>query len=229
MNSITFNDHYKEILFTIPLFRNLRADVKTKLLHDLDFHLCEIETNEVVLQQGDTCRKLYILLKGKLEVYIIDSNGNEVLIEHIEAPRAFATPHLFKEDNRFPATFKAVEDSVMLTATKDSTFQLISECPDVLKNFLQVSGRCNVCTTMRLDVLSRKTIRERLLVYLFRKRVPNSSRVLVPHTLTQLAEYLNVSRPALSTEFNKMEKEGLIRRVEKNRIELNLQALHEPI
>lgn len=94
--------------------------------------------------------------KGTLEVNIIDANANEVLIEYIESPRAFATPHLFKKDNRLPAKFKTIERSVLLTATKDSTFELISKYPDILKNFLCVSGNCNVCTTMRLDVLSRK-------------------------------------------------------------------------
>lgn len=171
------------------------------------------------------CCNLYVLLEGVLEVHIIDANGNEVLIEHIEAPRTFATPHLFKKDNRFPATFKTVERSVLLTATKDSTFELISRHPDILKSFLCVSGNCNVCTTLRLDVLSRKTIRERILVYLLKRLEKGTSIVKVAHTLTQLAEYINVPRPALSTEFNKMEKEGLIRRKENNYIELNLKVI----
>ena len=156
---------------------------------------------------------------------IIDANGNEVLIEHIESPRAFATPHLFKKDNRFPATFRTLEKSVLLTATKDSTFHLISKYPDMLKSFLCVSGNCNVCTTMRLDVLSRKTIRERILVYLLKQMDKDTSTVKLTHTLTQLAEYINVTRPALSTEFNKMEKEGILKRKEGNYIELNRKAI----
>ena len=45
------------------------------------------------------------------------------------------------------------------------------------------------------------------------------------HTLTKLAEYINVTRPALSTEFNKMEKEGILKRKEGNYIELNRKAI----
>ena len=178
------------------------------------------------------------MLEGTLEVNIIDANGNEVLIEHIESPRAFATPHLFKKDNRFPATFRTLEKSVLLAATKDSTFHLISKYPDMLKSFLCVSGNCNVCTTMRLDVLSRKTIRERILVYLLKRLDKDTSTVKLTHTLTQLAEYINVTRPALSTEFNKMvtrpalstefnkmEKEGILKRKEGNYIELNRKAI----
>ena len=211
MKSIPFNDYYKEKLFSIPLFKELPDYLKSEILKRLDFRLQEINENTVILEQGDICCNLYVLLEGTLEVNIIDANGNEVLIEHIESPRAFATPHLFKKDNRFPATFRTLEKSVLLTATKDSTFHLISKYPDMLKSFLCVSGNCNVCTTMRLDVLSRKTIRERILK--------------LTHTLTQLAEYINVTRPALSTEFNKMEKEGILKRKEGNYIELNRKAI----
>ena len=229
MKVIEFNDYYKDILFSIPLFRDLSSQIKEKLIQKLDFGLYHIQNNEIVAEQGEACSRLYILLKGELEVNIIDANGNEVLIENIIAPRAFATPHLFKEDNRFPATFKTIKESILLTATKDSTFRLISECPDVLKSFLCVSGKCNICTTVRLDILSRKTIRERIIVYLFKKLTKGTNIIKMGHTLTQLAEYLNVTRPALSTEFNKMEKEGLIKRISDGNIELNLAKIKKPI
>ena len=117
MKSIPFNDYYKEKLFSIPLFKELPDYLKSEILKRLDFRLQEINENTVILEQGDICCNLYVLLEGTLEVNIIDANGNEVLIEHIESPRAFATPHLFKKDNRFPATFRTLEKSVLLTAT----------------------------------------------------------------------------------------------------------------
>lgn len=225
MKTIAFDNYYKDKLLSIPLFADLSNYMKNEIVGKLDLRLYEINENTVILEQGDVCCNLYVLLEGTLEVNIIDANGNEVLIEHIESPRAFATPHLFKKDNRFPATFKTLEKSVLLTATKDSTFNLISKYPEILKNFLCVSGNCNVCTTVRLDVLSRKTIRERILVYLLKRAEKGTSLVRITHTLTQLAEYINVTRPALSTEFNKLEKEGILKRKENNYIELNMKAI----
>ena len=224
METVIFNNFYRDKLFSISLFDDLPDQVKNEIVKTLDIRLYEINETTVVLKQGNLCCNLYVLLEGKLEVNIIDANGNEVLIEYIEAPRAFATPHLFKKDNRLPATFRTLEKSVLLTATKDSTFDLISKYPDVLRNFLCIAGNCDVCTTMRLDVLSRKTIRERILVYLFRRLDRKTYTVRMTCTLTQLADYINVTRPALSTEFNKMEKEGLIIR-KSGCIELNMNAL----
>ena len=229
MKSTTLNDHYKEILFTIPLFRDMKPHVKSLLPVELDMRVFEVEKGEIIAHQGDLCRQLYVILKGVLEVNIIESGGNNVFIEHLIAPRVFATPHLFKEDNRLPATFTAIEECVLLTATKESTFRLISNHPEVLRSFLCIAGNCNECTTTRLDVLSRRTVRERLLVYLFKKKPRGSSVVRTRQTLTQLADYLNVSRPALSSEISKMEREGLITRPTKDSFELNLRLLQQPI
>lgn len=220
MRTIEIDDNYKKILFEVPLFKDLNLHVKSELLNKLDYTLYHFDKDDLVAKQGELCNRLFILLKGKLNVNILDYYGNEVHIEYIVAPRPFATPHLFKEDSRLPATFKAEDESVLLTVTKDSTFELISQYPNVLKSFLCISGNCNVCTTVRLDVLSRKTVRDRLIVYFNKMTRPMSNIVITP-SLTQLAEYLNVSRPALSTEFNRMEKEGLLKRIDKNHIEVN--------
>lgn len=229
MKQIRYDDAYREILLTITLLKDLQENIKRELIEKLDVLVYEIPKGETVIKQGSICRKLYVLLKGKLRVDMIDVNGNDILIEYIEAPRAFATPLLFNEDARFPATFTAVEDNILLTASKESAFNVFCEYPEILKRFLNIAGKCNVCTTVRLDILSRKTIRERLLVYFFKHKKKEDFVVSMMHSQIQLAQYLNVSRPALSTEINKLEKEGLIKRKGKNRIELNLKELREPM
>ena len=197
MRKITLTDKHQELLFQIPLFRDLPLNIKHSLLDRLDISLYSVD-------------KLYVLLEGKLRVDIIDGLGNEVMIEYIVAARAFATPHLFSSDGVLPATFTAMEDSTLLTASKESMFKLISEEPKILHNFLCITGNCNVCTVSRLKTLSRKTVRERFVVYLLEHKKKNSSTVNIIHNQATLAEYLNVTRPALSKEINKMIKEGII-------------------
>lgn len=174
---------------------------------------CPIAENrkEIIARQNTTCKHLFVLLKGKLRVDIIDALGNSVMIEHIVAPRAFATPHLFSTDNTLPATFTVVEDGIWFTATKESLFKLISEEPAILKSFLCITGNCNRCTVMRLRALSHKNIRSRFVQYLFEQVKPGKNAVRMEHNQVQLAEYLCVTRPALSKEINRLVKENLIR------------------
>ena len=115
-------------------------------MDELEFTLYKVSRKEVVLQQDTRCNHLYVLLKGELEVNIIDVAGNLVKVEEIIAPRAFATPHLFGENNILPATFTVSKDSILLMATRTSVFKLISSVPQLLHSFLCVTGNCNKCS-----------------------------------------------------------------------------------
>lgn len=210
MRKIPLEKRHKELLFKIPLFRDLPLNIRQSILDTLDCSAYEVRKKDIVACQNTPCRKLYILLKGKLCVDIVDGLGNKVMIEHIIAPRTFATPHLFSANNILPATFTAIENSVLLTADKESAFKLISRNPPLLHGFFRAMGNCNACTVSRLKVLSRKTVRERFVVYLFENRVTRSQTVTIIHSRSELAEYLNVTRPALSKEINRMAKEGII-------------------
>ena len=226
MVQIDFSDDYKHILLQIPLFRDLDANVKKRLLDELQITLYEVPRKEVVLQQDTRCNHLYILLKGELEVDIIDVAGNLVKVEEILAPRAFATPHLFGENNTLPATFTTSKDSVLLMATRNSVFSLISSVPELLHRFLCVTGNCNKCSVTRLRILSYKNLRSRFVYYLMEHRTsPNV--VILEHNQVQLAEYLGVTRPALSKEINKMIKEGLITIDKREAKLLDTKALKE--
>ncbi len=198
------------LIYKLPLFSGLTDEVRLTLLEKLDYTVVHVYKGETIIRQNTACAHLLILLEGNLEVNIIDITGNYIKVENIIAPRAFATPHLFDEHNIYPATFSVIEDGVLLKATKDSVFNLISSNPELLKNFLRITGNCNACTVSRLRNLSYKSIRSRFIFYLFEHKANNHTSEM-GHNQTQLANYIGVSRPALANEMSKMEKEGLIK------------------
>jgi len=203
-------DHQIALIHKIPLFRGMTDDAKLELLDRLDYTVQELQKGQIIIRQGTPCVHMYILLKGNLEVNIIDVSGNNVKVENLIGPRAFATPHLFDGNSIFPATFTVVEEGVLFMATKESAFQLISSDPALLKNFLRITGNCTACTVSRLRILSYKSIRSRFVHYLFEHKT-DTNRAEMEHNQTQLAEYLNVTRPALANEIKKMVDENLIK------------------
>lgn len=211
MEKLERSGELRELLFTIPLFKDLPLNVKQTLLDRLDCQFYQIHKKEVIARQNTPCKWLYVLLRGRLKVDIIDALGNEILVEYIVAPKTFATPHLFSADSTLPATFTTLEEGILLTAAKESLFQLFSEEPGILKNFLRITGNCTYCTVKRLRMLSYKTVRSRITAYLMEHKKADADVVYMVHNQQQLAEYLGVTRPALSKEINKMAKEGLIR------------------
>lgn len=208
-NQLYLTEQQISIIHKIPLFHGMNDEFKEKLLDRLDYSVYSLNKGDVIIRQDTVCNHMYILLKGNLVVNIIDVSGNNIKVENIIAPRAFATPHLFNGNNIFPATFTVVEEGILLKATRDSVFDLISSEPSLLKNFLRISGNCTACTVSRLRILSYKSIRSRFVYYLYDHKKEGDTAVM-NHNQTQLAEYLGVSRPALATEIKKMADEGLI-------------------
>ena len=63
----------------------------------------------------------------------------------------------------------------------------------------------------RIEILTNKTIRDKLLTYFRMNTNGGNNRILyLPFTLTDLADYLAVDRSAMSNELCKMRDEGLI-------------------
>lgn len=210
MERIELSDKYRTLLLQTPPFDGFASCKREHLPERLDYAVSRIAKGDVVAQQGTPCNQLYVLLEGRLRMDIVDAFGNRILIEHIESPRVFATPHLFGADNTMPATFTVLDEGVLFTATRESAFRLISEEPGILQKFLCITGNCNQCTVKRLRILTCKGIRERLAAYLLDRLAPGTDSVRIVHNNTQLAEYLNVTRPALSKEINRLKKEKTI-------------------
>lgn len=148
-------------MFKIPLFKNFTLKMREEFLDKLEYTVEEHPKGKTIIHQGTTCNALHVLLKGKLNVDVLDVSGNIVRVETIQAPRTFATPHIFSEKNQFPATFTVDEDVVLLKGSKESVFTLMHSMPLFLHNFLCVSTSCNKCTMTRLKVLSFRGIRNR--------------------------------------------------------------------
>ena len=223
-NQLYLTEQQKNIIYKIPLFKGVSDDFKKNMLDKMDYSVKSIRKGEIIIHQNTVCNHLHILLQGNLEVNIIDASGNNVKVENIFAPRSFGTPHLFDGNNIFPATFTVVEDGTLLKAPKESVFKLISSEPELLKNFLRLTGNCNACTVNRLKILSHKSIRSRFIYYILdHKRIDLFA--VMEHNQTQLAEYIGVTRPALATEIKKMVDEGLIKIDGKNIEIISLASL----
>lgn len=210
VNQEELTDRQKDIILKIPLFRGISDELRSDFFNQIEYALTPLRKGQVIIEQGSPCNHLHILLAGTLDVNIIDASGNNIKVEDLVAPRSFATPHLFDGNNIFPATFTVAEDGLLMRIPKDSAFALISSEPELLRNFLRLTGNCNVCTVSRLRILAYKNIRSRFSYYLLEYKRDENNVITIAHNQTQLAEFINVTRPALAREIRSMVDEGII-------------------
>ena len=74
----------------------------------------------------------------------------------------------------------------------------------------------------RIEILTNKTIRNKLLVYFKQISKKNKSKIIyLPYNYTDLADYLGVDRSAMYRELKNLKEEGLIE-LKNKKITLNL-------
>ena len=63
----------------------------------------------------------------------------------------------------------------------------------------------------KIDYISKKTLRDKILNYLSGESMhAGSNTFTIPYDRQGLADYLNADRSALSNEFSKLQKEGVL-------------------
>ena len=90
----------------------------------------------------------------------------------------------------------------------------------VVQNLFFAISEKNRSLVQKLDYLSRRSTREKLIAYLSEEaKRQNSAYITIPFNRQQLADYLSVDRSAMSNELCKMRDDGLLE-FEKNRFKL---------
>ena len=74
---------------------------------------------------------------------------------------------------------------------------------------LSILARKTYFLNRKVQLLSRPTLRQKIVAYLFQQE-RNGQTVTLPLNREQLADYLGVTRPSLSRELMNMQRESLI-------------------
>ena len=109
----------REILNGIHLFESLDDDEILSLSNHLAHR--RFPKNSVIINEGDTTNSLYIILNGKVKVFLNDENGKEVILNTMESGDYFGEVSLFDEGSR----------SASIMTTQDSQFAVLNK-PDFL-------------------------------------------------------------------------------------------------
>jgi CRP-like cAMP-binding protein len=160
-----------------------------------------------------------MVIEGNVRGEMMDATGRVLKIEDIGVPRPLAIAFLFGQNNRYPVTITANENSTLLVLPRASVIKLIQSSEVFLTNFMNVISNRAQFITDKLKFHSFQNLRGKLADYLLELASSKAGVIYLTKTHEELGEMFGVARPSLSRTLRELHNEGLIN-AEGKRIEI---------
>lgn len=155
-----------------------------------------------------------LLLEGRISINRIRMDGSLDMLEYIDGTGIFGDAF----------TFGSQEDAILVLCEQDCRVLFIEKrhitkrCPNaclhhskLVENLMQLMADKVARLTEKVDILSHRSIRGKLLCYFRILSARTGSSVFpLPFSLMALANFLCVDRSAMMRELKKMKEEGLV-------------------
>lgn len=196
-----------------PLFGDIAFSDFEKVLHCLSAKTTAYNKDEIILLSGETVNFVGLVLSGSVQVIKEDIDGRITIITELGASELFGEVFACAEVAQSPVTVLAAEPTAILMMDyRKIITSCSSACPfhaKLIENMLRLIARKNLMLNQKLDILSKRTTREKLLAF-FEAHRGMAKKFTIPYNREELANFLCVDRSAMSNELCKMRDEGLI-------------------
>lgn len=143
-------------LAKVSLFRGVRDDDLRSL-----GERCEVRTlpaNAVLMKEGDAAEALFVILRGKVKVWLTDPHGKELVVDVRSAGQYVG--EMMLDDNPRAASVSTLEPSELVVLPRADFKALVGSNPDValqvIRNLIRLTRGHNVKTLQ--DVRNREEL-----------------------------------------------------------------------
>lgn len=206
---------YLKILRECPLFFGIEEEKLLIMLECLGAKVEFFDKKYTVIAEGSPAKYIGIMLSGTAQIIKIDYFGNRSIISNIETGETFGEAFACAELEETPISVIANEPcEIMLIDSNHILHTCSNNCgfhQQLIFNIMKELATKTIIFHQKLDVISKRSTREKLMTYLLIKaKQANSNSFDISFDRQELADYLEVDRSGLSAEISKLKKEGVL-------------------
>lgn len=208
-------DKDMENLHQIPLFRGISAKDITPMMKCLGSYERKYQKGEYISLISQRIQCTGVVLKGTVHMVKEDVWGDKTILASIGYGELFGESFVCGDADTSSVSILSKTDTRILFLPFDRVMHSCSESCEfhhrLIENMVKVIANKNVQLMEKLEIVSKKSLREKIETYLSIEAGYNRSRYFqIPMGRTELAEYLCADRSALTRELNNMKKDGVI-------------------
>ena len=198
-----------------PLFQGIKPEEMEPMLSCIGYHIGVYKKGQIIAFEEENIKHIGIVISGAVDMIKEDLWGNKTMLVRMRKDELFGETFACGSDNLSVVTFLVSEDTQVLFMSFD---RVMHSCTmacrfhhRLIENMVSIIADKNRDLMRKVEVVSKRTIREKLLAYLsIQAQVQGARYFEIPLGRVELAEYLCVDRSALTRELVKMKDEGLI-------------------
>ena len=184
----------------------------------------QLKNKQVFITESDPCDRIGIVVSGAVRLTRQRLDGGRSVLETIPENGVFGATYVFRDVMTMGISASAVgETTVLMIEVAKLTHPCHKVCfahMQFMRNLLTVMSQTTFALKQKLRILSQRTIRARLMLFLhIRAKRAKSMEFDIPFDRQALADYLCVERSALSAELSKLRLEHKVESV-KNHFKL---------
>jgi len=208
-------EQFFPLLLDTPLFSGVDREELSSMLGCFETKVISVLKGEPVFLEGDPAGFVGIVLEGGVQLTKDDYYGNRSIISYAGPGELFAEVYAAAGEMPLPISGYALKDSkVLLMSCKKVLTLCGNTCPfhnRLIQNLLQAVAKANLNLSRKIELMSKKTTREKLLAYLSEQaKLQGNAEFTIPLDRQALADYLGVERSAMSAELSKLKKAGIM-------------------
>ena len=170
---------------------------------------------QTILSCGEQQDMIGVLLSGSAELLRLHADGNRTVLETMDEGSVCGEELAFTGFCDGSAAIACREDCRVLFMRYD---QITKRCENacachsqVVSNLFRLLSRKSLHLSQRVEVLSCRSIREKLLCFFSQQAELSGSRSFpMPFSLSTLADYISADRSAMMREMRRLREEGVI-------------------
>ncbi|HMM23019.1 MAG TPA: Crp/Fnr family transcriptional regulator [Selenomonadales bacterium] len=209
------NKNLVNVLAATPLFAGIAPDVLAVMLGCLQPKLSTHSKNSFIAVEGEPFSGLGILLAGEAAVVKENVAGSRSVLTVLGQGDMFGEMIAFSARTAWPASvFAQSECSVVLLPPEKITGTCPQACDghhQLVHNMLLIVSERALMLNRKVEYLTIKGMRTKIVTYLLEQhKLQGKKTFILPLKRNDMADFLNVSRTALSRELGRLRDEGLI-------------------
>lgn len=197
------------------MFDGIQPEERKAMLGCIGYHIGRFRRGDIVAFEAENIQHIGIILSGAVDMIKEDLWGNKTMLVRSRRNEIFGETFACGSDNLSVVTFLVSEDADVLFLPFNRVMHSCTMACQfhhrLIENMVHIIADKNRDLMRKVEVVSKRTIREKLLAYLsIQAQIQESRYFEIPLGRIELAEYLCVDRSALTRELAKMKEDGLI-------------------